>query len=116
MKISKKIKLGTSTYFMIVDVEYRKVDGYTTLCLKNCPYDYYDGGDFSIIVEKLEKRYNADESMRKKYDKDIFLLNDVIYLYQNAPFISGVSCIYSSKSDYIHSFDYISREEIIKYM
>ncbi len=116
MTISKKIKLGNNDYYIIVDVEYKKEQSkIPRLCLKNYKDDYWDGGDCSILIEKVEKNYTSKKA--KQYDKGIGFMSDVLYIYDRIPFISGIKDIYISKNDSMpYSEGYISREEIENYI
>ena len=111
MIIRKRIDLGNTTYFVEVEVEYKKKDNLLMLCLKNYKDDYYDGGDLSILLEKLASKYSPE--VLKKYNTGIFFFDDALYLYDNIPFLSGIYDFYQNEKDNIpHSTGYISVSEL----
>lgn len=116
MKISKRIKIGNNDYYIIVDVEYRKIgDKFPSLYLKNYKDEHWDGGDCSILIEEVEKQYTSEKA--KHYDEHIGFMADVLYIYDRIPFISGIKDIYISKNDNIpYSEGYIKKEEIDKHI
>lgn len=116
MTIEKKIKLNNDIYYVLVDIEYKKdKNDITTLKMKNYKDDYYDSGDFSLLIEKIELNYNHEKA--KQYDKNISFMADVIYIYERIPFLGGIRDVYISKKDNIPtSICYISKNEIEKYI
>lgn len=115
MTIEKRIKLNNQIYYVVVDLEYKKDNGGTKLCLKNFKNDYFDGGDLSLLIEKIEDSCNKKE--KKKYDNFISYMSDCIYLYVRIPFLSGIRDIYISDDDNIpYSTGYIKKEEIENYI
>lgn len=115
MKIEKRINLNNNIYYIVVDVEY-KFDGIITrLCLKNYKDDYYDSGDFSCLIEKIEKSYSDDKVL--EYDNKIGFMADILYIYDRIPFLAGIKEVYVSSGDnIISSTCYILREEIDNYI
>lgn len=116
MEIQKKLKLGNNIYYVVVDLKYKKDNnGINKLCLKNYKNDYFDGGDFSLLIENVEKKYDVE--IAKNYDSNISLMADVLYLYDRIPYLSGIKDVYISDSDNLpYSIGYISREEIDRYI
>lgn len=115
MLIEKRIKLNNNYYYIQAEVEYKRKDSIMQLCLKNFKNDYYDGGNFSILIEEIEKNYTPEKAL--KYDKDIGLMADALFIYHRAPFLSGIRDVYFSEDDKIpYSHGYISKEEIEKYI
>lgn len=116
MKISKRIKLNNNYYYLIVDVEYKKRENnLPILCLKNYKEDYWDGGDFSILIEKIEEAYTLEKA--EKYDENISYMADILFIYDRVPFISGVKDIAFSKKDNVITYDgYISKDDIESYI
>lgn len=116
MYIEKRVKLNNNDYYVVVEVEYRKSEsGFVTLCLKNSDDSYFDGGDFSILLEELEKNYSQEKA--KTYDYHIGFMADVIYLYEHIPFLTAVRDVYISSKDYLpHSTGSISKDEINRYI
>ena len=111
MIIKKRVDLGSTTYYVEIEVEYKKKGDILELCLKNYQDDYYDGGDLSILLEKLASKYSTE--LAKKYNAGIFFLNDALYLYDNIPFISGVYDFYQNAKDNISdATGYISAREL----
>lgn len=108
MKIEKRISLNNNIYYVVIDVEY-KFDGVITrLCLKNYKDDYFDSGDFSCLIEKIEKNYSNDKVL--EYDNKIGFMADILYIYDRIPFLTGI------KEVYINSTCYILKEEIDNYI
>ena len=116
MKIIKKIKLNNNYYYLIIDVEYKKhKDGFAVLCLKNFNDDYWDGGNCSLLIEKIEKKYDSEKT--RKHHKNIPFISDVIYIYERIPFISGIKEIYMSNDNKsISTESYIDKSEIENYI
>ena len=108
MIITKRVKLDNFNYYIYCDCVYR--DG--QLFLRNYKKDYYDGGDLSILIEEVEKHY---KDSYKRFDSYRWFMTDVLYIYDNIPFISGIGDVYSSKGE-ITSTTYISKEEIDDYI
>ena len=86
MLINRRIKLGDRNFYISCECEYNKKDGYIALELKNYKDKYYDDGDLSILIEKIENNY--DDSTYKKYDTEKWLVSDCLYIYDNIPFES----------------------------
>lgn len=115
MYIEKRVKLRDINYYIRVELEYKRENDFVMLRMKNYKDNYYDGGDFSILIEEIEKNYSYEKAQR--YDKNISYMADVIYLYERIPFLSGVRDEYISSKDNIpYSIGYISKEEIEKYI
>ena len=115
MLINRRIKLGDRNFYISCECEYNKKDGYIALELKNYKDKYYDDGDLSILIEKIENNY--DDSTYKKYDTEKWLVSDCLYIYDNIPFISGVGDYKVSPVDgNIVSTTYISKEELDEFI
>lgn len=114
MIIKNKITLGKTNLYISCDCEYKKKDGITQLCLRNYSKDYFDGGDLSLLIERLEKNYNRDDC--KKYDGNDWFLSKCLYIYENIPFISGVGDFYVDHDNVIYSLSYITKEELDAYI
>ena len=115
MKIEKRIKLNNNTYYIVVDVEYKFDGKITRLCLKNYKDDYYDSGDLTTLIEKIEKNYSVIKLL--EYDTGINFMDDVIYIYDRVPFLTGIKEVYiNSKYNIPNSICYISKEEIDNYI
>lgn len=115
MRIEKRIKLNT-IYYIVFDVEYKtNHSGFPSLCLKNYKDDYWDGGDCSILIEKIEENYSYEKA--KSYDANIGFMADVLYIYDRIPFLSGIRDVYISANDNLpYSIGYISKQEIDQYI
>ena len=114
MQILKKIKINNRNYYAIIDLEYKKIQNkFPVLRLENYKDDYWDSGDCSILIEKIEENY----SLKKvhQYDNNIAYMADILYIYDRMPFISGVKEI-SISNNIISEESYISKEEIEKYI
>lgn len=115
MYIKRKIKLGDNYFYFRFECEYNKSkDGYYYLELKNYKDKYYDGGDISILIEKIENNYN--KSTYKKYDDVRWFMTDCLYIYDNIPFISGVGDYIPSTDGVISLVSYITKEELDEYI
>lgn len=116
MYIEKRVKLRDINYYVRVELEYKRENNDLVLLrMKNYKDDYYDGGDFSLLLEEIEKNYTFEKA--EKYDKNISYMADVIYLYERIPFLSGIRDEYiSSKDNQPYAIGYISKVEIEKYI
>ena len=116
MYIEKRVKLRDINYYIRVELEYKRNENDIVLLkIKNYKDDYYDGGDFSLLIEEIEKNYTYEKA--KMYDENISYMADVIYLYQRIPFLSGIRDEYiSSKDNLPYSIGYITKDEIEKYI
>lgn len=116
MYIEKRVKLGNNVYYIRVDLKYEKtVNDFPSLCIKDYKDSYWDGGDFSILLGKIEKIFTREKA--DYYDKNISYMADVMYLYNRVPFLSGIKDVYISNNDKIpYAMGYISKEEIEKYI
>ena len=114
MQILKKIKINNRNYYAIIDLEYKKIqNNFPVLRLKNYKDDYWDSGDCSILIERIEENYSSKKA--HQYDNNIAYMNDILYIYDRMPFISGVKDI-SISNNMISEESYISKEEIEKYI
>ena len=100
---------------MLVEAEYKIDDrSFTRLCLKELN-ECYDGGNLSLLVEKIEMDYSDEKS--KLYDSEIKLMGDILYLYDRIPFLNGVKEVYIADNDNLpYSTSYISKSELLKYI
>ena len=90
MEIKKKINLDNNTYYISVEVEYEKhIEGFPTLRIKNYKNKYWDSGDCSLLIEKIEKAYKKEQA--NLYDKSISFMADILYIYDRIPFISKIT-------------------------
>ena len=114
MIIKERIKLGDTNYYIRCECIYKNKDNSIRLCLNNYDNDYYDGGDLSILIKKIEKNYNKEYI--KKYDGMVWFLSECLYIYENIPFVSGVGCYTLSKDNIINSLSYVTKEELDDYI
>lgn len=115
MTIEKRIDLRNNTYYVRIAVEYKKKNDIITLCLKDFTDDYYDGGNFFNLLIKVKENYTYEAS--ESYGTDIGFLNDVLYLYDHIPFLSGIRDIYQNEENAMpYSTGYISRLELDKFI
>ena len=116
MFIEKKIKLGDSLYFVVVNVCYVKDEfGIKKLQIKDYKNSYFDSGDFSLLCGFVQKNYTINEAM--KYDKDIPYMGDVLYIYNRIPFLYGIRECYFSKDDLpLYTSSFILKDEIDDYI
>ena len=114
MKILKKIKLNNTNYYAVIELEYKQLESnFPVLRLKNYKDGYWDSGDCSILIERIEENYSLKKA--QQYDNNIAYMNDILYIYDRMPFISGVKEI-SISNNMISEETYISKEEIEKYI
>ena len=60
MQILKKIKINNRNYYAVIDLEYKKCQNdFPIVCIKNYKDDYWDSGDCSILIEKIEENYSS---------------------------------------------------------
>ena len=102
MIIKKRIKLDNYDYYVCVECGYKG----KSLYLKEYKDNYYDDGNLSKLIKKIEDNYHNS----KKYDKDILFISDCIYIYNNIPFMSGIECFSSE------DISYITKEELDVYI
>lgn len=115
MVIKSRVKLGTTEYYVSCDCVYKKKNGHIYLCLRNYANDYYDGGDLHTLLEEMGKEYDAGNA--KQYDSTTGFLNDALYIYDNVPFICGITSVFFiENSGKISSSSYISKEELDDYI
>lgn len=110
------IKLNNNIYYIVVDLEYKNSDhNIPKLCLKNFKDDYWDEGDCSKLIEKIEKNYTLEKV--KQYDKYIAFMADVLYIYDRLPFLGAIKDVYISKNNNLpDSICYIEKQEIEDYI
>ena len=109
MIIKKRVELSNNIFFVNCDCEYKK----DILCLKNYKSDYYDGGDLSLLIEEIKKKYSKDTY--KKYDDHSWFITDCLYIYDNIPFISAIEDYYIDNG-LVYSMSYITKEELDKFI
>ena len=89
MVIKREIMLNNIKYYIIVDCIYKKECNSTFLRLKNYNDNYYDEGDLSLLIRKLEQEYNYDLVL-KKYKSTIPYMNNVLYIYDMKTFFINI--------------------------
>ena len=115
MTIEKRIKLDNNFYYVAVDVEYKVIDNNTMLCLKNSDNEYFDGGDFSKLLERIEETYEHEKAL--KYDSKVWFMADSLYLYDRIPFLSGIKDAHIGSNDNLpYSIGYIPKDELDSYI
>ena len=111
----RRIKLLDYNFFISFDCEYNTKEDDVYLELKNHKDKYYDDGDITILIEKIEKNYN--KNTYKKYSDRRWFLSDCLYIYDNIPIISGVGYYTISPVDgAITSTIHITKEELDEYI
>ena len=114
MKILKKIKINNINYYVIIELEYKQSENkIPILRLKDCKNDYWDSGDCSILIKKIEENYTLKKA--QQYDNNIAYMADVLYIFDRMPFISGIKDVNFS-NNIVNEETYVSREEIEKYI
>ena len=71
-----------------------------------------DIGDFNKVISYVESNYDSDCI----YDKKVYYMNDIIYLYDRFPFIDYIKDITYDSNNQIIQIGTISKEEIIDYI
>lgn len=116
MTIYKKLKLKNNIFYILFEVEYKKTkDNMPSLCLRDYQNDYYDDGNLSLLLKKVQEHYrliNLDN-----YDKSIYLMANILYIYEKIPFLSAIKEVFWTKnSNEISEMTIIKKEEIEKYI
>lgn len=83
MVIENKIKLGNNKYFVGVEVYYEN----KKLHKKSNFNNYFDSGDLTYLINSIENNYDEENYI---YDKDVLIMNDLIYIYDYIPFLSYI--------------------------
>lgn len=110
MIINRRINLGGNIYFIKYECSYKCKNNINILYLNN--NNSYDGGNLSILINELEKRYDK-KLVKDKYKIDIPFLIDILYIYEYIPFIKGIGDISIGKNDNsVNELSYISKEEL----
>lgn len=108
MELKRRVLLNQNEYYVVFDLSYKKsIINKPELCLNN-KSTYWDSGNVSKIIEKIEENYNLENM--KKYDEDISFMTDILYIYEHIPFLKGII----NKS--LNEECYISKKEIDKYI
>lgn len=108
MELKRKILLSQNEYYVMFDLSYKKsVINKHKLCLNN-KHTYWDSGNVSKLIEKIEENYNLENI--KKYDEDISFMADILYIYEHIPVLKGII----NKS--LNEECYISKKEIDNYV
>ena len=111
MTIEKRIELRNNTYYIRIEVEYKRENDIIILCFKDFADDYYDGGDFSNLLIRVKENYTYE--LAKNYGTNIGFLDDALYLYDHIPFLSGIRDVYQKEDDNMpYSTGYISSSEL----
>ncbi len=114
MKILKKIKINNINYYVIIELEYKQSENkIPMLRLKDYKNDYWDSGDCSILIQKIEENYTLKKA--RQYDDNIAYMADVLYIFDRMPFISGIKDV-SFSNNIVNEETYVSKEEIEKYI
>ena len=71
-----------------------------------------DIGDFNKVISCVESNYDSDCI----YDKKVYYMNDIIYLYDRFPFIDYIKDITYDSNNQITQIGTIKKEEIIDYI
>lgn len=107
MVIEKRIKIKDVNYLLGIEVKYDK----NGILVKK-DNTYFDIGDFNKVISYVESNYDSDCI----YDKKVYYMNDIIYLYDRFPFIDYIKDITYDSNNQIIQIGTISKEEIIDYI
>ena len=81
MIFERRISISNRNYYLGVELKYENGKLLTKL-----NGSYFDMGDFSIMIDCVEKSYEK-ESKKLIYDKENPAMNNIIYLYDRFPFV-----------------------------
>lgn len=107
MVIEKRIKIKDVNYLLGIEVKYNK----NGILVKK-DNTYFDIGDFNKVISCVESNYDSDCI----YDKKVYYMNDIIYLYDRFPFIDYIKDITYDSNNQITLIGTIKKEEIIDYI
>ena len=107
MVIEKRIKIKDVNYLLGIEVKYDK----NGILVKK-DNTYFDIGDFNKVISCVESNYDSDCI----YDKKVYYMNDIIYLYDRFPFIDYIKDITYDSNNQITQIGTIKKEEIIDYI
>lgn len=107
MVIEKRIKIKDVNYLLGIEVKYNK----NGILVKK-DNTYFDIGDFNKVISCVESNYDSDCI----YDKKVYYMNDIIYLYDRFPFIDYIKDITYDSNNQITQIGTIKKEEIIDYI
>ena len=107
MVIEKRIKIKDVNYLLGIEVKYDK----NGILVKK-DNTYFDIGDFNKVISYVESNYDSDCI----YDKKVYYMNDIIYLYDRFPFIDYIKDITYDSNNKITQIGTIKKEEIIDYI
>ena len=107
MVIEKRIKIKDVNYLLGIEVKYDK----SGILVKK-DNTYFDVGDFNKVISCVESNYDSDCI----YDKKVYYMNDIIYLYDRFPFIDYIKDITYDSNNQITQIGTINKEEIIDYI
>ena len=107
MVIEKRIKIKDVNYLLGIEVKYNK----NGILVKK-DNTYFDIGDFNKVISCVESNYDSDCI----YDKRVYYMNDIIYLYDRFPFIDYIKDITYDSNNQITLIGTIKKEEIIDYI
>ena len=107
MVIEKRIKIKDVNYLLGIEVKYDK----NGILVKK-DNTYFDIGDFNKVISYVESNYDSNCI----YDKKVYYMNDIIYLYDRFPFIDYIKDITYDSNNQITQIGTIKKEEIIDYI
>lgn len=107
MVIEKRIKIKDVDYLLGIEVKYDK----NGILVKK-DNTYFDIGDFNKVISCVESNYDSNCI----YDKKVYYMNDIIYLYDRFPFIDYIKDITYDSNNKITQIGTIKKEEIIDYI
>lgn len=82
MIVERKIKIDNKKYLIGIELYYEN----KKVCKKSDKFNkYFDFGDLSCLIDNTEKNYK-----NYTYDEEISFINNIIYIYDNIPFVTYI--------------------------
>lgn len=120
MITEKRIRLNNIDYYIELKTHYidykndRGILCKDMLCLDDGLNSYYDGHDLDDLIKRIEDNYDYDK-VKSFYKRSVPFINNVLFIYDRIPFISGIKVIYLDSNKEVKSTDYVSSDDIKNY-
>ena len=80
MELKRRVLLGQNEYYIVFDLSYKKsIINKPKLCLNN-KHTYWDSGNVSKLIEKIEDNYNLENIKNMML---ILVLWQIFYIFTN---------------------------------